>query len=214
MKNYYYFLGIPEEAAVEDIKKAYRKLSLKYHPDKNPDDDFFSHRFRELKEAYETLIDEDRRKLYDENLYYFQRENKPYLPPKIKSFSVSKIRAAIGEEVIIYWKTLNADLVKILPFGLEKPYGEKKIIIENPEDSGEFRIILNATNTILQKSVADSITIKILSYKEREASTHKQDTENTPQKTEIPIPNTLRKASIAMVLIIVLLALGYCLSHL
>ena len=54
MKDYYYFLGIKPNASSEDIKKAYRKLSLKYHPDKNENDDFFTKRFREIKEAYEN----------------------------------------------------------------------------------------------------------------------------------------------------------------
>jgi curved DNA-binding protein CbpA len=61
MKDYYYFLGISQDASEEDIKKSYRKLSLKYHPDKNENDDFFADRFREIQEAYETLSDPVRR---------------------------------------------------------------------------------------------------------------------------------------------------------
>ncbi|WP_313216807.1 DnaJ domain-containing protein, partial [Soonwooa sp.] len=64
MKDYYYFLGVSQDASAEDIKKAYRKLSMKYHPDKNDNDDFFELRFREVQEAYEVLIDVDRRKSY------------------------------------------------------------------------------------------------------------------------------------------------------
>jgi len=58
LKDYYYFLGVKNDASDEEIKKAYRKLSLKYHPDKNIDDDFFSERFKEVQEAYDTIMRE------------------------------------------------------------------------------------------------------------------------------------------------------------
>ena len=57
MKDYYYFLGLPQNATAEEIKKIYRKLSVKYHPDKNDNDAFFENRFREVQEAYDILID-------------------------------------------------------------------------------------------------------------------------------------------------------------
>ena len=62
MKDYYYFLGLPQNATTEEIKKIYRKLSVKYHPDKNDNDAFFENRFREVQEAYDILIDENKRK--------------------------------------------------------------------------------------------------------------------------------------------------------
>ena len=158
MKNYYYFLGISENASAEDIKKVYRKLSLKYHPDKNPDDDFFENRFREVQEAYDFLGDSEKRRIYDENLAHQQRSYRPASPPYIKTFSANKIRVQKGEEVIINWQTNNADIVKILPFGLEKGYGERTFKITEFKE-GKFQILLHATNSLLNKTVVRSITI-------------------------------------------------------
>ena len=158
MKNYYYFLGVKENASEEDIKKAYRKLSLKYHPDKNPDDDFFESRFREIQEAYEMLNDSEKRRIYDDNLSHEQRSYRPNLPPTIKSFSASKVRLQKGEEVIITWQTQNADIVKILPFGLEKGYGEKIVRITEFKD-GKFQLLLHVTNSLLNKTVVQGITL-------------------------------------------------------
>lgn len=158
MKNYYYFLGVEENASDEDIKKAYRKLSLKYHPDKNPGDDFFENRFREIQEAYEMLNDREKRRIYDDNLGHLQRSYRPTLPPVIKSFSTNKVRVQKGEEIIITWQTQNADIVKVLPFGLEKGYGEKIIRITEFKD-GQFQLLLHVTNSLLNKTVVQGITI-------------------------------------------------------
>ena len=54
-KNYYIILGVDQNATQEEIKTAYRKLALKFHPDKNPDDPFFEIMFRQIKDAYEVL---------------------------------------------------------------------------------------------------------------------------------------------------------------
>lgn len=67
-KDYYAILGVSKNASTQEIKKAFRKLSLKYHPDKNPDDPFFKKMFLDLKEAYDTLIDAEKRRLYDDRL--------------------------------------------------------------------------------------------------------------------------------------------------
>jgi DnaJ-class molecular chaperone len=63
--NYYNILGINENASKEDIKKAYRKKQIKFHPDRNPDDMEASNMTRKLNEAYETLGDDQKREEYD-----------------------------------------------------------------------------------------------------------------------------------------------------
>lgn len=158
MKDYYYFLGISHDASDEDIKKSYRKLSLKYHPDKNQNDDFFADRFKEIQEAYETLSDKGRRITYDQNLESQQKTFRYTVPPSIKTFSANKIHAKKGEEIIITWQTQNADVVKVLPFGLEKVYGERIFKITEFKN-GKFQLLLHATNSLLHKTVVQGITI-------------------------------------------------------
>jgi hypothetical protein len=158
MKDYYYFLGISPDASEEDIKKAYRKLSLKYHPDKNDNDDFFAGRFREIQESYEILSDSGKRRTYDQNLESHQKSFRYNTPPSIKTFTSNKIHAKKGEEIIINWQTNNADVVKILPFGLEKPFGERIFKITEFKD-GKFQLLLHATNSLLHKTAVQGITI-------------------------------------------------------
>lgn len=158
MKDYYYFLGVSRDASADEIRRAYRKLSLKYHPDKNDNDPYFSQRFQEVLEAYETLEDTDRRRAYDRAYDDGAANLRNNLPPHIKTFSSNKIRAKKGDEIILNWQTTNADMVKILPFGLEKAYGERTFRITEFKD-GQFHVVLQATNTRINKSVVQGITI-------------------------------------------------------
>ncbi|MES1197838.1 MAG: DnaJ domain-containing protein [Chitinophagaceae bacterium] len=68
IKDYYYILGLNKNASKDEIKTAYRKLSVKFHPDKNNGDKFFEERFKDIQEAYETLEDDAKRKIYDDTL--------------------------------------------------------------------------------------------------------------------------------------------------
>lgn len=65
-RDYYEILGVPKNADATEIKKAYRKMALKYHPDKNPDDKQAEENFKEAAEAYEILSDANKRSRYDQ----------------------------------------------------------------------------------------------------------------------------------------------------
>lgn len=64
--DYYSILGLDKKASPDDIKKAYRKLARKYHPDLNPDNKDAHHKFQQINEANEVLSDPEKRKKYDE----------------------------------------------------------------------------------------------------------------------------------------------------
>ncbi|MCL1888501.1 MAG: DnaJ domain-containing protein, partial [Kiritimatiellaeota bacterium] len=64
-RDYYEVLGVGKSASADDIKKAYRKLAMQHHPDKNPNDATAAEKFKEASEAYEVLSDEDKRHKYD-----------------------------------------------------------------------------------------------------------------------------------------------------
>jgi molecular chaperone DnaJ len=64
-RDYYEVLGVAREADAEEIKRAYRKLAMKYHPDRNPGDREAEEKFKESSEAYEVLRDDEKRQIYD-----------------------------------------------------------------------------------------------------------------------------------------------------
>ncbi len=68
-KDLYKTLGVSKSASKDELKKAYRKLAMKYHPDRNPDSKEAETKFKEAKEAYEILSDEQKRQLYDQYGY-------------------------------------------------------------------------------------------------------------------------------------------------
>src|SRR6516164_1780439 len=74
-KDYYKILGINKTATIDEIKKAYRKLAIKFHPDKNPNNKIAEEKFKEINEANDVLSDPEKRKKYDqfgENWEHFQ----------------------------------------------------------------------------------------------------------------------------------------------
>src|SRR5438445_10547889 len=65
-RDYYESLGVPRSAKEEKIKKSYRKLTIKYHPDLNPNNKQYEEKFKEIQEAYEVLSDAEKRRKYDQ----------------------------------------------------------------------------------------------------------------------------------------------------
>ena len=151
MKDFYYILGVKETSQTDEIKKAYRKLSVKFHPDKNDGDDFFTERFKEIQEAYETLGEPKKRSLYDmsRNNNSFKEatnNNNQNFVPSIEYFYSSASAFKVGDEITFSWKTINANRITIRPFGQVQPIGQKTYRITNCE-TAKLTIELLAENT-------------------------------------------------------------------
>ncbi len=198
MTDYYKMLGIEKSASLQEVKKAYRKLSLKFHPDKNDGDIFFENMFKQIQEAYEILGDIKKKEDYDRKLnnqknnYYGSHSN---FEPVIDYFENDKTLFCSGDEIKFKWKTYNADLVEIKPFGEVSIVGNKTYKLNNV--SKQFLIVeLKATNTNISKYVTKQIILenKIL----RDAKYHetrKSEYSNINQELNLKYTTNLNKES-------------------
>ena len=123
IKDYYYILGIARNASQEEIKKAYRKLSTKFHPDKNDGDKFFEERFKDINEAYETLVDNTKRKIYDARLRETSTTTtkQSYSPPPKKKPAGQKLYMILGALLLL------SPLIRFAVNKINQAESEKKI---------------------------------------------------------------------------------------
>ena len=169
MKDYYYILGLKKGASIEEIKRAYRKLSLKLHPDKNDGDEFFTERFKEIQEAYETLSDSKKRTSYDNNFSNGKPEEKTNngynFDPVIEYFRANKASFEFDEEITFSWKTINSDTVYIKPFGAVQPIGQKTYKLKDFKNS-VLTFELVAENSNINRYIRQSITLNNKTFQE------------------------------------------------
>lgn len=191
MKDYYYILGIKQSATEEEIKKAHRKLSLKFHPDKNEGDEFFTERFKEIQEAYETLIDNTKRVNYNksntESSNIRQSSNGINFTPEIEYFKTNKEYFEYDEEITFTWKTINADKVILKPFGVVSPIGQKTYKIKDLKNvSANFDLI--AENTNISRQIKSSIVLKNKTYQDL----HKHFKEQIESEAQLKNQNRIK----------------------
>lgn len=195
VKNYYSILGISEKASIQEIKNSYRKLSLKFHPDHNKDDDFFTQRFLEIQEAYDILKNQQTRTEYNKKLYS-QNESKNFnsFNPVVELFTANKKSIVFDDKIEFKWKCLNCTKVIIEPFGEVETSGDRSYRIKNfDRPTLKFRII--ALNELTDKKSTKELNIvnttylqlknKIISEYLEEVELEKERIQNLKQKERI-----------------------------
>lgn len=165
MKDYYYLLGLNRNASDDDIKKAYRKLSKKFHPDVNDGDLYFTERFKDIQEAYDILSDSKKKLNYDFDFSrtgeYSKNDNKSEFV--IKEFSIDKSKAHLGDDIIIRWQTEGASTVSINLFGDVKNNGEIKYKFLNCS-AKSLLLILETFDIKSNKKYEKTIILENLTY--------------------------------------------------
>lgn len=125
MKNYYDILGIKATATDDEIKKAFRLLSQKLHPDKNDANPFFDEMFKNLNEAYHVLIDFEKRKLYDKDFHSYNTRK-----PEIIEVEFDNLCYDAVALILIHQQASVVFLQQKLKIG----YGRASKIIEELEE--------------------------------------------------------------------------------
>ena len=189
--DYYKILGVEKSASTEDIKKAYRKLSLKFHPDKNDGDPFFENMFKQINEAYDVLGDSAKRSAYDrrqggaEQTYSgsARGQYQQSAGPVIEVFRTDKIHFNNGEIIHFDWRTSGADHVEIKPLGVVATSGTKAFRINN-FNKEKLTVMLVATNSATNKSTTRTILLTNTSFSNYSSYTHSPSGSNYKTASE------------------------------
>lgn len=95
-RDYYEVLGVAKNATADEIKKAYRKKAIQYHPDRNPGDKDAEEKFKEAAEAYDVLSDADKRARYDQFGHSMAR--------RVSAEAAAMVVLAVSERVASAWR--------------------------------------------------------------------------------------------------------------
>ena len=100
-RDYYEVLGVDKSASAAEIKKAYRKLAIKYHPDKNPGNKEAEEKFKEAAEAYAVLSDEQKRQQYDQFGFNGWMTSSQHSATSSEVIAASEVVSAASAEVAV-----------------------------------------------------------------------------------------------------------------
>ena len=188
--NYYQVLGVESTATSEEIKKAYRKLSKKFHPDVNGGDPYFENLFKQIQHAYEVLSDVNQRNEYDRvqrrsseqnSREYYDRED-----PVIHFFQVDQMLFYSGDELEFSWNVSHADHLVLRPFNLDVSSRNSAKLKINNYNEPYFKAILIATNTHTSRSVSKEVILEnkvFYNFKnQQEFSQNTRNNQNTQPK--------------------------------
>jgi molecular chaperone DnaJ len=140
-KDYYRVLGVRPAASSEEIKRSYRRLAVKYHPDKNPDDVLAEATFKEIAEAYDILSDAKKREEYHYNLFYAHDYKYPEPAPTPQSILNDVLQLSKLVEKVNPFR-LNQDA---LFFQLQQLLSEENLLLlQRENDSAITAQILEA----------------------------------------------------------------------
>lgn len=167
MRDFYDTLGVSRSATQIEVQRAYQKLALKFHPDRNAQDPFFTLHYNRVKEAYEVLSDEHKRFRHDKALQQQEADHMPMdlPPPIITSFFASKSASQRGDALTLSWEVLNASHVRINLLGEVSTNGTQTVrLTEVSTHEPYINIDLEANNEAHPVSVRQRCQLKNLDY--------------------------------------------------